>query len=33
MKIKIVKTGSFSAKPSGYCPFMVDEDGLASAKK
>ena len=33
MKIKIVKTGSFNAKPSGYCPFMVDEDTLSSAKK
>jgi hypothetical protein len=33
MKIKIVKSGSFNAKPTGYCPFMVDEDALSSAKK
>ena len=33
MKIKIVKTGSFNAKPQGYCPFLVDDDGLTNAKK
>jgi len=33
MKIKIVKTGSFNAKPSGSCPFFVDDDGLNGTKK
>ena len=33
MKIKIVKTGSFNAKPSGFCPFFVDDDTLNGAKK
>lgn len=33
MKIKIVKSGSFNAKPSGYCPLLVDDDGLNNAKK
>ena len=27
MKIKIVKTGSFNAKPLMSCPFLVDDDG------
>ena len=33
MKIKIVKKGTFNAKPSGFCPFNVDDDGLVSPKK
>ena len=33
MRIKIVKTGSFNAKPSGFCPFLVDDDSLNGAKK
>jgi len=33
MKIKIVKTGSFNAKPSGFCPLFVDDDNLNGAKK
>jgi hypothetical protein len=33
MKIKIVKTGSFNAKPSGFCPVFVDDDALNGAKK
>jgi hypothetical protein len=33
MKIKIVKTGSFNAKPSGACPLFVDDDGLNGSKK
>ena len=24
MTIKVVKQGTFNAKPSGLCPFMVD---------
>ena len=27
MKIKIVKNGSFNAKPVMSCPFFVDDDG------
>lgn len=33
MKIKIVKHGTFNAKPSGYCPLLVDDDGLNGSKK
>jgi hypothetical protein len=33
MKIKVVKKGSFSAKPSNFCPFLVDDDGLNGKKK
>ena len=34
MKIKIVKSGSFNAKPVMSCPYLVDDDGgLLSAKK
>jgi len=33
MKIKIVKTGSFNAKPVMSCPFLVDDDGGGIAKK
>jgi len=33
MKIKIVKKGSFNAKPQGFCPLFVDDDGLTTPKK
>ena len=33
MKIKVVKKGTFNAKPQGVCPLLVDDDGLNSAKK
>ena len=33
MKIKVVKKGSFNAKPSGFCPFLVDDSGLTGQKK
>jgi hypothetical protein len=33
MKIKVVKKGTFNAKPSNYCPFLVDDDGLNGSKK
>jgi len=33
MKIKVVKKGTFNAKPSGYCPWNVDDAGLTSPKK
>jgi len=33
MKIKVVKKGTFNAKPSSYCPFQVDEGGLTKPKK
>ena len=33
MKIKVVKKGTFNAKPSGICPFEIDDDGLVSPKK
>ena len=32
MKIKVVKKGTFNAKPSGYCPLLVDDD-FNGAKK
>ena len=31
--IKVVKKGSFNAKPAATCPFAVDEDGLTGSKK
>jgi hypothetical protein len=33
MKIKIVKQGSYNAKPAASCPFMVDDDGVQGQKK
>ena len=33
MTIKIVKKGSFNAKPVAGCPFMVDNDGVRAPKK
>jgi hypothetical protein len=33
MKIKVVKKGTFGAKPSGYCPWAVDDGGLNAPKK
>jgi hypothetical protein len=33
MKIKVVKQGSFNARPVPGCPFLVDEDGLQNPKK
>ena len=33
MTIKIVKKGSFNAKPSGYCPLLIDDNGLNIQKK
>jgi hypothetical protein len=33
MKITVVKKGSFNLKPVASCPFQVDEDSLAGAKK
>jgi len=33
MTIKIVKKGSFNAKPVAACPFMVDNDGVRAPKK
>jgi hypothetical protein len=33
MKIKIVKKGSFNAKPAASCPLMVDDDNLQGRKK
>ena len=33
MQIKVVKKGSFNAKPATICPLLVDEDGLQSPKK
>ena len=33
MKIKVVKKGTFNAKPSAYCPFAIDEGNLSTPKK
>jgi hypothetical protein len=33
MKIKVVKKATKSAKPQGYCPIFVDDDGFKGAKK
>jgi hypothetical protein len=33
MKIKIVKKGTFNAKPVAACPFMVDDAGVRAPKK
>jgi hypothetical protein len=33
MKIKILKNGTFNAKPSGFCPFQVDDSGLKGPRK
>jgi hypothetical protein len=33
MKIKVVKKGTVNAKPSNWCPFLVDDDALTSKKK
>ena len=33
MKIKVVKKGTVNAKPSSYCPFEIDDQGLNSQKK
>jgi hypothetical protein len=33
MKIKIVKKGTFNAKPAAACPFMVDTDDVHGPKK
>jgi hypothetical protein len=27
MKIKVIKKAVVNAKPSGYCPYLVDEGG------
>jgi hypothetical protein len=32
MKIKVVKKGSVNAKPSGYCPVLVDDIDAGTAK-
>jgi hypothetical protein len=32
MKIKVVKKGSINAKPSGYCPVLVDDIDAGTAK-
>ena len=32
MKIKIVKPGSFNAKPLMSCPFLVDDDGATASR-
>jgi hypothetical protein len=32
MKIKIVKKGSVNAKPSGWCPVLVDDIDAGTAK-
>ena len=33
MKIKVVKQGTFNAKPSGFCPWQVDDNGVNTPKK
>jgi hypothetical protein len=33
MKIKIVKPGSFNAKPLMSCPFLVDDNSVAGPRK
>ena len=33
MKIKVVKKGSFNAKPLAACPLLVDDDALNAQKK
>jgi hypothetical protein len=33
MTIKIVKKGTFNAKPAATCPFMVDNDGVRAPKR
>jgi hypothetical protein len=33
MNIKIVKPGSFKAKPLTSCPLLVDDDGGLSPRK
>jgi len=32
MKIKVVKKGSVNAKPSGWCPVLVDDIDAGSSK-
>ena len=31
-KIKVIKSGKETAKPSNYCPWMVDNDAATSTK-
>ena len=31
-KIKVVKKGTFNAKPSAWCPFEIDDDGPSPMK-
>lgn len=33
MKVKVVKKGTVNAKPSGFCPFQVDDAALNPQKK
>jgi len=33
MTIKIVKKGTFNAKPAAACPFMVDTNDVHAPKK
>jgi hypothetical protein len=28
MKVKVLKKGTVNAKPSGFCPFQVDDQGV-----
>jgi hypothetical protein len=32
MKIKVLKKGSVNAKPSGWCPVLVDDIDAGTAK-
>ena len=33
MKVKVVKKGTVNAKPSGFCPFQVDDSGVKGNQK
>jgi hypothetical protein len=33
MKVKVVKKATVNAKPSGFCPWQVDDTGVTSTKK
>ena len=33
MKIMIIKKAAANAKPQGYCPAFVDNDGVTSSTK
>ena len=33
MKVKVVKKGTVNAKPAGWCPFQVDDNGIKGSKK